>query len=196
MPCYTPGTLIATPRGERPVETLRAGDRVVTRDHGVQPVRWSGRRRLDAGNLAARPHLHPILIARGSLGEGLPERDMLVSPNHRLLVASDRTMLRFEEHEVFVAAKHLVNSGTIRPVVPFGVTYIHFMCDRHEVVLANGSWSESFQPGDRSLGGLGNSQRSEIFEIFPELAHATGRIGFVSARRVLKGQETGPFRPS
>ncbi|MBC7142960.1 MAG: Hint domain-containing protein, partial [Rhodobacteraceae bacterium] len=136
----------------------------------------------------------PVLISQGSLGDGLPERDMLVSPNHRLLVANERTMLYFEEHEVLVAAKHLSNSRSIRPVEALGVTYVHFMCDRHEVVLANGCWTESFQPGDYSLNGLGNAQRNEIFEIFPELVGVEGRKSYTSARRTLKRYEASLLR--
>ncbi len=170
MPCFTPGTSIATPKGECAVEDLAPGDRVITRDNGTCEIRWTGRQTLDHGRLAAAAHLQPILIARGSLGYGLPERDMLVSPNHRFLVAADRTMLCFEDHEALAAAKHLIDHRLIRPVRALGVTYILFLCDRHEVVLANGVWAEAFHPWDQSLNGLGNAQRSEIFELFPELA--------------------------
>ncbi len=194
VPCFTPGTAIATPQGERSVEDLTVGDRVITRDNGIQEIRWIGQRALDYGQLAAHEHLKPVLITQGSLGDGLPERDMLVSPNHRLLVANERTMLYFEEHEVLVAAKHLSNNRTIRPVQTLGVTYVHFMCDRHEVVLANGCWTESFQPGDYSLNGLGNAQRNEIFEIFPELEGAEGRESYQSARRTLKRYEASLLR--
>src|SRR5690606_23699943 len=109
--------------------------------------------------------LQPILIKQGALGHGLPERDMMVSPNHRLLIASDRTQLYFDEHEVLVAAKHLVGSEGIHAVEAIGVTYLHFLFDRHEVVLSNGAWTESFQPGDRTLKGMGNAQRHEIFQL-------------------------------
>ena len=97
IPCFTPGTLIATPRGETPVEELEAGDRVITRDNGIQEIRWIGAETLDCEGAAPDPHLRPVLIRAGALGNGLPERDMLVSPNHRMLVANDRTALYFEE---------------------------------------------------------------------------------------------------
>lgn len=108
--------------------------------------------------LVANPHLKPILIRAGSLGNGLPERDMLVSPNHRMLVASDKTQLYFEESEVLASAKHLVGADGIHAVDVMGTSYIHFLFDRHDVVLSNGAWTESFQPGDYSLKGIGNSQ--------------------------------------
>ncbi|MFE3835667.1 Hint domain-containing protein [Pseudogemmobacter sonorensis] len=189
IPCFTPGTLIATPKGEVPVEELRAGDRVITRDNGIQEIRWMGQKALSGQELRLNAHLQPVLVKAHSLGNGLPERDMLVSPNHRLLVASDRTQLYFDEHEVLVAAKHLVGGQGIHAVEAIGVNYIHFMFDRHEVVLSNGAWTESFQPGDYTLKGMGNAQRSEIFELFPELKTEAGREDYHAARRTLKRHE-------
>ena len=189
IPCFTPGTLIATPRGEVAVENLRVGDRIITRDNGMQEIRWLGRRDLSWTDLAAARHLKPILIRQGSLGNDLPERDMLVSPNHRLLVASDRTALYFDEHEVLVAAKHLASGKGIHSVDVAGAAYIHFMCDRHEVVLSNGAWSESFQPGDMTLKGMGNAQRSEIYDLFPDLKTEVGLESYGAARRTLKRHE-------
>ncbi|MDC0116257.1 cadherin-like domain-containing protein, partial [Octadecabacter sp.] len=88
IPCFTPGTKIATPRGERLVENLRVGDRIITRDNGIQEIRWLGRKDISGKAMMSNPHLKPILLRAGSLENGLPERDMLVSPNHRVLVAS------------------------------------------------------------------------------------------------------------
>ena len=189
VPCFTPGTSIATPEGERKVETLKVGDRVITRDNGLQEIRWIGTRKVDWATLGANPHLRPVLIEKGALGNGLPERDMLVSPQHRVLVANERTQLYFDEHEVLVAAKHLINHHSIREVEAPGVTYVHFMCARHEVVLSDGAWTETFQPGDQTLKSMGNAQRLELFELFPELAAAPGREGYASARKSLKRHE-------
>jgi hypothetical protein len=148
-----------------------------------------GRRDLSRTELMSAPHLKPVLIRAGSLGNGLPDRDMLVSPNHRMLVANERTALYFEEHEVLVAAKHLVDNRGVKTVETLGTSYLHFMFDRHEVLLANGCWSESFQPGDQTLGGMGNAQRSEIFELFPELRTAEGVESYGAARKTLKRHE-------
>ena len=189
IPCFTPGTTIATPKGERLVEELREGDRIITRDNGIQEIRWVGRKDISGRDLVNMPHLKPVLIKAGALGNGLPERDMLVSPNHRLLVANDRTQLYFDESEVLAAAKHLVGSAGIIELDVMQTSYIHFMFDRHEVVLSNGAWTESFQPGDYSLKGIGNSQRSEILELFPELASQAGLDGYQAARKSLKKHE-------
>lgn len=183
--CFTPGTLIATPRGEVAVEELAVGDRVITRDNGIQPIRWISRRRLDHALLLAHPHLRPVLVEKGSLGQDLPDRDMMVSPNHRLLVTRDRTHIHFDEPEALVAAKHLVGPRGIREVDCGGTTYIHVMFDRHEVVLANGAWCESFQPTERLIHGMGNAQRTELLELFPSLRSSDGLAAFGRARPVL-----------
>lgn len=189
VPCFTPGTLIATPKGERRVEDLQIGDRVITRDNGIQAIRWLGSRTMQGKELARAEHLNPVLIREGALGNGLPERDMMVSPNHRVLVANDKTTLYFEEREVLVAAKHLTGLEGVDVVEVSTVTYIHFMFDQHEVVLSDGAWTESFQPGDQTMDGLGNAQRNEIFELFPELRTREGLESYQSARRSLKKHE-------
>lgn len=187
--CFTPGTLIATADGQRPVEDLRPGDRVITRDNGIQEISWKGARGLTGTELARHAHLRPIKISQGALGGGLPERDMLLSPNHRLLVSSDKTVLYFEESEVLVAAKHLTGLPGIQTAHVPWTTYIHFMFTQHEVVLSDGVWTESFQPGDYSLAGIGNAQRTELEHLFPQLKTAEGVASYQAARRSLKQHE-------
>lgn len=189
LPCFTPGIKIATPKGERLVEELQVGDRVITRDNGIQEIRWVGARTLNGAELARAGHLNPVLIRQGALGGGLPERDMIVSPNHRILVANDKTALYFEEREVLVAAKHLIGLEGVDIVEISEVTYIHFMFDQHEVVLSDGAWTESFQPGDLSLAGLADAQRDELLELFPELKTREGVEAYAAARRSLKKHE-------
>ncbi len=189
VPCFTPGTRIATPRGEVLVENLKVGDRIVTRDNGLQEIRWVGKREMTVEELSAAEHLRPVRIQKGALGNDLPERDMMVSPNHRMLVASDKTALYFEEREVLVAAKHLTGLPGVSIVDDVAATYIHLMFDQHEVILSDGTWSESFQPGLQSLAGVGNAQRNELLEIFPSLSTYEGINDYMSARRSLKAHE-------
>ncbi|MEP0991294.1 MAG: cadherin-like domain-containing protein [Tateyamaria sp.] len=189
IPCFTPGTMVATPQGERRVEDLNVGDRVITRDNGIQEIRWIGKRKMSGQELAAAEHLRPVLIRQGALGKGLPERDMLVSPQHRVLMASDKTALYFDEAEVLVAAKHLTDMEGIDVVEVSGTTYIHVMFDQHEVILSDGAWTESFQPGDQTLASMGDAQRAEIMELFPELETETGVEAYTAARRSLKKHE-------
>jgi len=187
--CFTPGTLIATPKGERKVEDLEVGDRIITRDNGMQEIRWVGHREMGGETLAAKEHLRPILIRQGALGNDLPERDMMVSPQHRVLIANDKTALYFEEREVLVAAKHLTDMEGIDVVDVSRTTYIHIMFDQHEVILSDGIWTESFQPGDNSLAGVGDAARDEILELFPELATREGIAAYAAARKSLKKHE-------
>ncbi len=188
--CFTPGTRIATPKGEVLVEKLRSGDRVFTRDNGVQVVAWTGRRALSTYEMQQRPEWQPVFISKGAMGRGLPERDLLVSPNHRMLLTSDMSDVLYGEREVLVAAKHLTHLDGIDMVQSTGLTYVHVLFEQHEILLGNGAWTESFQPGDVSLNGVGEAQRDEIMTLFPELATDTGMKSYTSARRTLKRHES------
>lgn len=189
IPCFTPGTLIDTSGGPVPVEHLKPGDRVLTRDHGFRSLRWVGRKDMDADDLSARPEFRAVLIAADALGPGLPARPMRVSPQHRILMAGPEAEMMFGSHEVLIPALHMVGlPGITRDTAPT-VTYIHVMCDRHEVIRGDGIWSESFQPGDLSLAGLDADQRAELFHLFPELEAADGRQSYVAARMTLKSHE-------
>lgn len=116
---------------------------------------------------------------------------MMVSPNHRILVSNDKTALLFEESEVHVAAKHLTELECIDVVEVSWTTYIQLLFDQHEVILSDGAWTESFQSGDHSLAGVGNAQRTEILELFPELGTRAGMDGYTAARRSLKNTRLG-----
>jgi Ca2+-binding RTX toxin-like protein len=187
-PCFTPGTLILTDRGEVPVESLTAGDLVMTRDNGLQPLRWVGRRHLTRGRLLADPDLQPVRIARGALAGQGPERTMLVSPQHRVLVDCARAELLFGEAEVLVPAKHLVGQAEVSRALPEdGVTYIHILFDRHEIVQSDGIWTESFQPAERMLNAMEAEVRAEVLALFPDLA--SDDRAFAGARLSLKAHE-------
>lgn len=191
IPCFTPGTGIATPRGEVPVEQLAVGHRVITRDNGIRTINWVGKKRLDHMQLKALPALRPILIRAGALGPDLPDRDMMVSPSHRMLLVSDMARRHFGQAEVLVAAKDLCGIDGIDVAEVAYVTYIHFLCETHELVLADGAWSESFQPGDYSTKGLDQDQREELFALFPEFATKEGIKSYRAARPTLKRDEVG-----
>lgn len=187
VPCFTPGTMIQTDRGEMAVETLRVGDRVLTRDRGYRAIVWVGRRGLTAAEMQDQPHLVPVRIARDALGAGMPARDMHVSPQHRLLAQGPRARLLFGAHEVLIPALHLVGYPGISRSVIASTDYIHVMCDQHEVIMSDGIWTESFQPGDQTLAGLDAAQRCELDEIFVDLRR--GAAGYAAARRTLRRHE-------
>lgn len=185
--CFAEGTMILTQKGEVPVERLKAGDLIRTRDHKAQRLRWIGRKDLGLGDLIASPHLRPVRIAQGSLGGGLPLSDLTVSPQHRILVGGWRAEMLFGEAEVLVPAVQMTHLPGITRAVPRPVSYFHLLFDQHELVLSNGAWSESFQPARRTLADMDPGQRQELLALFPDLAGA--KADYPAARMTLKGYE-------
>ena len=169
--CFVAGTMILTPEGPMPIEKLKVGDLVFTRDDGYVPISWLGCRTLGAELLRAFPNLRPIRISAGSLGDGLPSADLLVSPQHRVLIRSRIAERVSGAHEVLVAAKQLLQMDGIDVVNDVDeVVYVHFMFDKHQIVIANGAETESMFTGPQALKSVGQAARSEIFALFPELA--------------------------
>lgn len=185
--CFATGTRIATPLGDRLVETLRPGDAVLTRDRGAQVLRWVGITRVDEGRLATTPAFRPVRIRKGAFGPGVPARDTLFSQQHRLLVTGWRAELLFGEGEVLVAARHLVGAGGVEIAGDVtSVSYVHLMFDDHQVVFANGLEAESFLPGPGAIDGLGAELREEILALFPDL---DADEAMRPARALLRGWE-------
>lgn len=159
--CFLRGTLIDTPQGRIPVQDLVAGDGVTTLDNGTQPIRWIGSSRVSGlGALA------PIRIGAGALGN---DRDLLVSPNHRMLLTGPRAELLFGEGEVLLAAKYLTADARIRPEPCPVAEYYHILFDRHEIIFAEGAPAESLHMGGEAIGALDAEARAEIAAIFPGL---------------------------
>ncbi|NNE88572.1 MAG: type I secretion protein [Silicimonas sp.] len=167
--CFTAGTLIRTPLGERRIDTLEAGDIVLTADDGPQPIRWIGKETVRAsGSLA------PVRFLRGAIGN---TRELLVSPQHRMICSGHRAQLHFGEREVLAPAKSLVDDCNV--TIEYGgmVTYVHMLFDRHQIVIANGAPSESFYPGGVGLDSIEDAARAEVFRLFPELRSNIGSYG-------------------
>lgn len=181
--CFVAGTLIATPDGQRPVEDLRPGDLVFNAEGDALPVIWTGARRVSMEDQIVDESLRPVVFEPGSLGKGLPERRLAVSPQHRMMVSGWKAELWFAESEVLVPAISLVNGDTIRQTTADeDVTYVHFLFEGHEIVLAEGCPSESFHPGDHSLNGLDRAARDEVLALFPEL----NTTPVIAARQVIR----------
>lgn len=140
--CFAPGTLIMTERGEIPVEALRIGDAVHCTHPGFEPrpVVWLGAQR----HLPRTPGQQPVRICAGALGPGLPQRDLIVSPAHALVL---------EGH--LVRAELLVNGASIMRDRVREITWHHVELDRHAVLLAEGAPAESYlDTGNRHLFGV------------------------------------------
>ncbi|KRW94575.1 hemolysin [Paracoccus sp. MKU1] len=187
--CFVAGTLIETEGGFIPVEALKAGDLVVTRDNGLQPIRWIGSVRLNAARLQAQPKLRAIRIKAGVLGPNTPSSDLLVSPQHRVLVRSKIAMRMFGAMEVLVAAKQLLQIDGVDIAEDLAeIEYFHLLFERHEVVNSNGAASESLYTGAQALKSLGRAAREEILALFPQLRDADFRPE--AARQLPSGRQS------
>lgn len=176
--CIARGTLVDTPDGPVPVEYLEIGQSIRTEDGRAEPIRWIGSRVLGAADLCANPHLRPIRIRKGAFGTSEPDRDLLVSPQHRILLRGWQAELLFGEEQVFAPAKGLLNDDTIRIVHDATeVEYFHLMCARHEIMVTNNLATESFFPGEASLSGMACKSREELLELFPELVEDSTTYG-------------------
>ncbi|WP_207101648.1 Hint domain-containing protein [Paracoccus shandongensis] len=190
VPCFTRGVLIETDRGPVAVEDLSVGDLVLTRDDGPQPIRWIGSKRLSAAMLRANEALRPIRIRAGALGADTPSRDLLVSPQHRILLRSRIAQRMFGTDEVLVAAKQLLLvDGIDIADERAGVEYFHILFDKHQVVISNGAESESLHTGPQALKSVGPAAREEIFTIFPELRDGDPAGLSQGARMLLSGRQ-------
>lgn len=132
--CFTRGTLISTPNGERPVETLAIGDTILLSNGDSTVVKWIGRRTIPLAQ-ALQNGSSPVLVCAGALGEDMPSRDLYVSPDHALLF--DGTLIH---------ASAMVNGDNIRQCTawPGDVEYFHIETEQHAIILANGAPAETF----------------------------------------------------
>ncbi len=167
--CFTTGTLIATPDGEIAIENLKVGDRVLNAAGEAVELRWIGTRHVDGSMLAQFPKLRPIRITKDALGHGIPSQDLLVSRQHRFLVSS-AIAHRLFNGDVLVAAIHLTElPGIFIDDSVDSVSYVHFLCDEHEIVTAHGAAAESLYLGDQALQSLSQEAIEEIKKLFPNL---------------------------
>ncbi|MBE7158700.1 MAG: Hint domain-containing protein [Rhodospirillales bacterium] len=190
-PCYCTGTHLLTERGQVAVEDLAIGDLVVTVSGQHRPIRWIGSRAHPG--LSAPQAERPVRIRAGGLSEGVPARDLLVSPDHCLWLDG-----------LFVAAGHLVNGISITRGEPVAdLTYWHVELDSHDLLVAEGAAAESFlaAPGVRAgfdgVQALDAGTRPVPYapraELGPELAALRGRL---ARRAISSGEATdlGPVR--
>ncbi|MEX0282392.1 MAG: Hint domain-containing protein [Arenibacterium sp.] len=178
VPCFAAGTLIETCDGLVPVEKLAAGVLVPTEDYGPQPIRWIGKRQVKAVGVQK-----PIRFAAGQFDAFA---DLLISPQHRVLITDHWAELLFGASEVLVAAKDLVNDSTIRRDNQLQeVTYYHLLFDRHQIITANGVATESYFPGPATMNSFDADTQAEIYSLFPELMRDNASYG-PAARPLLK----------
>jgi hypothetical protein len=152
--CYTPGTRILTPTGEKSVEDLRSGDIVVSRLKGFQPIKWIGRQSYDPSFLSQDKL--PVQIAAGTFGPNMPTEALSVSPGHSILLG-----------EKLILAKNLINGvNVIQPEATKTIEYYALELDEHDCVCANGIWAESFADGPGLRTQFHN--RATFLDRFPD----------------------------
>lgn len=168
--CFGQGSQILTANGYRTVEELEVGDRVLTLDNGFQEIRWIGSTHIPVTAMKADPKLAPVRISAGAFGKGLPEADLTLSRQHRVLIEDTQAGVLFDSDRVLVPAHTLINDLTVRPAMPEeGVTYYHIVFDEHEVIDAQGLKTESFHPCRATVEGLAPEAREELYTLFPTL---------------------------
>ena len=191
--CYARGTMIGTPDGELPVEKLRPGKQVITLVDGQevpQTVTWLGHRRIDLGGHPRPETVAPIRIKRDAFADGMPRRDLIVSPDHAVFVDG-----------MLICARQLVNGTTIRQELNrTAVDYYHVELDQHAILLAEGLPAESYIDTGNS-GFFANAEAPLVLhpDLTDETDYPTREAGSCVAVRIGRGErEAGmavPRRP-
>lgn len=165
---FTETTFIDTPAGPRRIEHLSPGTLIITMDHGLQPIRWMGRQRVPGDGEFA-----PVLFEQGAIGNRRPLR---LAPQHRVLIRNPVLGHHFGLREALIPAIHLVNGTTIRRAPCEEVDYIHLLCNRHEIIRAEGAPCETLLLCPATVERLGPEAAGQLGAIFPDLAERTAGV--------------------
>ena len=165
------GTNLRTPAGLRRIEILRPGDLVVTRGHGLQPILMIWKRTLTRADIALNPSLAPICLKPRAIGPMMPQRDLLVAPDHRLLIPGFRLAGKEGATPVLAEAQALAGSSdaVFSDTGRASVTYHQLVFANHEIFAAEGLPVASFLADPAGLDALGGAYRSELEQLHPGL---------------------------
>lgn len=165
---FTRGTHITMASGQQAlIEDLSVDDRVLTRDDGVQKIRWIGQ-----STVRATGEFAPILITRGTLNN---ENDLIVSPDHRLFIYQRTDEVGAGRSEILVKARHLVNGDTVRTQDGGFVDYFQLLFDSHQIIYAEGIAAESMLIDTRTKSVLPDDLAAAMGDVIPghsDLPHA------------------------
>lgn len=194
--CFGPGTMITTRDGDIPVEWLEVGDHVMTRDSGYQPIIWIGRTRLTDAHSDPNANSALLCLPAGLLGHHVPSHDLHVTGDHRILLRSAQAEVLFGSSEVLAPAKAWAAVGqAIRSRKP--KVLVHFMCAKHEIIMAQGAWVETMFPGPQALQRLDQASLKEVRALgLPDIdAMQTARPCLTLRESVLLLKLTGQVHP-
>jgi hypothetical protein len=167
--CFAKGTEIETANGIKNIETLKVDDLVWTSDAGLVPILWLGQSEINGLELRRWEHLRPVRVKAHAFGQGSPSKDVVLSPNHRVLISGPNSELLFGESEVLVPVKSLVDGVTIQNELPFsGVTYFHLLLEGHHLVNTSGLLSESLFVGDQSMLAVTEQAQDDLVATLSE----------------------------
>jgi hypothetical protein len=160
--CYCAGTLILADHGEVPVEALQIGDRVITASGVARPIKWIGKRSYGGRFIVGRKDILPVCFKAGSLGDGVPKRDLWISPHHAMYLQG-----------MLIEARDLINDLTVTQAERVDeVEYFHIELESHDVIVAEGALSETFVDDD-SRGMFNNAH--EYKGLYPDAVTADAR---------------------
>ena len=184
--CFGPGTRIATPDGDMPIEEIETGQPIWTRDHGAMPVTWIGSTTVPGTGAFA-----PVVFTPGSIGN---DAELVVSQEHRIFFTSARAEVLFGQSDGLIAAKHLSGLPGVNIQDRESITYTHLMFDSHQIIRSNGALTESFFLSEHALSAVEDAQRKELLALFPSLDDALSQFG-ASAALTLRKSDAALLRP-
>lgn len=171
--CLAEDTLIATAEGARAAGDLRAGDLVLSLDHGPVPIVWIGRQKVTKAQATEREGLQSVTIEKDAFGAGLPSARLRLSTQHRVLVSGPIVARMTGVAEVFVRACDLIDLPEVTREAQ-AVTWVHLLCERHEVIAAHDLPVESLFPGPMAQRAALGSAAAALFLEEAASGHAAG----------------------
>ncbi|MDA5094917.1 Hint domain-containing protein [Aliiroseovarius sp. KMU-50] len=171
--------LVRTARGQIPARELRIGDQMVTRDNGLQTLRWIGQSR-------PRPEQGPLVRV---LGADKSQTQVLLAPGNLVLLTNDRANLLFGSSEVLCPVQSLFASSQFEREVSATPTLCHLLFDHCELIEIGGVWVESHCPDMPRIRHTDPELFDEIVRVMPRLAHDTAIANYIRNHIVLNDHE-------
>jgi len=185
--CFVSGTNIWENERNVPVQDIKKGDLIKTYDGQIAKVIWRGSKKITSEVLEVNPKLRPVRITKGSLGAGLPDRDLLVSRQHRILVNAKAAFRMFDQEVLVPAIKLIELPGIYIDETVTEFEYVHLLFKSHELIYAEGAPAESLLTGQEALKAISRDYHHEIKSLFPDIMSKSSSMA--SVRFIPSGSE-------